>query len=130
MSEPTRADSPPRTDCWLGEILDQQLLDRDRRCMGMVDGVALELREGRPPRVTHLLVGGEVLGRRLSRPIGPLVVWIARRWGVLRNGPYRIPWSLVRDVGVDITVDLDARETPLLQWEERVRRLVRKLPGS
>ena len=119
-----------RPEVWLGEILDQQLLDRDRRHMGMVDGLVLEVAEGRPPRVTWILVGGVTLGRRLSPPISRLVVALARRWGGQRGKPWRIPWSAVREVEVDITVDLDARGTPALYWEELVGRLVRKVPGS
>ena len=122
--------SSARDDFWLAEILDQQLLDRDRRHMGMVDGLLLEMRDGRPPRVTHILVGGETLGRRLSRPIGWIVVAFARRWGAQRGKPYRIPWSAVRDIGVDVTVDLDARETPAFHWEHLVGRFVRRVPGS
>jgi hypothetical protein len=119
-----------RPDFWLGEILDQQLFDREERPMGMVDGLVLAVRDGRPPKVTHLLTGGVTLARRLSPPIRGLVLWFARRYGVRRGEPYRIPWSAVRDVGVSITVDLDARETPALYWEDRVGRFVRRLPGA
>ena len=119
-----------RPDFWLGEILDQQLLDREERPMGMVDGLVLAVRDRRPPKVTHLLTGGVTLARRLSPPIRGLVLWFARRYGVRRGEPYRIPWSAVRDVGVNITVDLDARETPALYWEDRVGRFVRRLPGA
>jgi len=120
---------PP--DFWLGEILDQQLRDRDDRPMGMVDGLVLEQREGRPPRVTHLQVGGATLSYRVARPLGAVLRWFARRYGAGGGEPYRIPWSAVRDVGVDITVDLDARKTPALYWEDLVRRhLVERLPGG
>jgi hypothetical protein len=119
-----------RPDSWLGGILDQQLVDRGKRPMGMVDGLVIEMRDHGPPRVTHLLVGGVTLARRLSPPVRWLLLWFTRRYGVRRGEPYRIPWSAVRDVGVDITVDLDARGTPALYWEERVGRFVRRLPGA
>lgn len=125
-----RRDEGRPPDVWLGEILDQQLLDREERPMGMVDGLVLAARDRRPPKVTHILVGGVTLARRLSPPIRGLVLWFARRYGVRRGEPYRIPWSAVRDVGVSITVDLDARETPALYWEDRVGQLVRRLPGA
>ena len=95
----------------------------------MVDGLVLEMREGGPPRVTHILVGGVTLARRLSRPIRWMALWFARRYGLRGGEPYRIPWSAVRDVGVNITVDLDARDTPAHYWEERAGRLVRRVPG-
>ena len=126
-----RPKQSPRPDFWLGEILDQQLRDRDGRPMGMVDGLVLEQREGRPPRVTHLQVGGSTLSHRLSRPLGAVLRWFARRYGAGRGDPYRIPWSAVRDVGVDLTVDLDARNTPALHWEEWARRhFVERVPGG
>jgi hypothetical protein len=119
-----------RPDFWLGEILDQQLLDREERPMGMVDGLLLEVRDGRPPKVSFILVGGVTLARRLSRPIRWLALWFARRYGVRGGEPYRIPWSSVRDVGVSISLDLDARDTPVLYWEDRAGRLVKRVPGS
>jgi hypothetical protein len=125
----SRRDEGRRPEYWLGEILDQQLLDRQERPIGMVDGLVLEVRDGRPPRITHLLVGGLTLARRLSPPMRGLLLWFARRYGVRRGEPYRIPWSAVRDIGVSVTVDLDARDTPLLYWEERVGRFVKRLPG-
>jgi hypothetical protein len=37
----------------------------------------------------------------------------------------------VRDIGVDIEVDLDARQTPVLDFEKRLREgIVKKLPGG
>jgi hypothetical protein len=125
-----RRDERRRSDLWLGEILDQQLLDRHERPMGMVDGLILQVRDGRPPKVSHLLAGGVTLARRLSPPIRWLVLWFARRYGVRRGEPYRIPWSAVRDVGVSVAVDLDARDTPVLYWEDRVGRFVKRLPGA
>ena len=121
----------PRPDFWIGEILDQQLRDWDGRPMGMVDGLVLEQRAGQPPRVTHLQVGGPTLSYRVTRPLGAVIRWFARRYGAGRGRPYRIPWAAVRDVDVDITVDVDARDTPALHWEEWIRRhLVERLPGG
>ena len=119
-----------KPDFWLGEILDPQLLDREERPMGMVDGLVLDVRDVGPPKVTHILVGGVTLANRLSRPIRGLALWLARRYGVRGGEPYRIPWSAVRDVGVSITVDLDPRETPVLYWEDRAGRLIRRVPGA
>ena len=129
MSRARKEKAP--SDFWLGEVLDQQLRDRDGRPMGMVDGLVLEQRDGKPPRVTHLQVGGATLSYRLSRPIGALIGWFARRYGARLGEPYRIAWSHVRDVGVDIIVDLDGRRTPALYWEEWIRRhFVDRVPGG
>jgi hypothetical protein len=130
VAEVPDRDEARRPDFWLGEVLDQQLLDREERPMGMVDGLVLAVRDRRPPKVTDLLTGGVTLARRLSPPVRGLVLWFARRYGVRRGEAYRIPWSAVRDVGVSITVDLDARDTPVLYWEDRVARIVKRLPGA
>jgi sporulation protein YlmC with PRC-barrel domain len=119
-----------RPDFYLNEILDQQLRDREGRAMGMVDGLTLEIRTGLPPRITHIMVGGETLGHRLRGPLGRLVRALARRWGVRKGEPYRIPWSTVRDVGVDIEVDIDASDTPTLHWEHWARHVIERIPGA
>lgn len=115
----------------LAGVLDQQLLDRERRPMGMVDGLTIEVREGEPPRVADILVGGTTLGERLAGPVGWALRAAARRWGARQGAPTRIPWSAVRDVGVDVEVDVDARQTSTLHWEDWMRRhLIGRIPGA
>ena len=67
----------------VGEVLDQQLRDFIGRPMGNVDGLVLELREGEPPRVSHVEAGGVTLARRLHNPLG----------GYSEPDEYRLPWN-------------------------------------
>ena len=64
--------------------------------MGKVDGLALELREGKPARVAAVLTGGHLLSRRLH----PLIErWVRKLTGGLapaRAEPIRIPWAQVK----------------------------------
>ncbi|MBV9110347.1 MAG: hypothetical protein JO306_13125 [Gemmatimonadetes bacterium] len=112
------------------EVLDQQMLDFIGRPMGMVDGLVLELRDGEPPRVSHIEIGGVTLGRRLRNPFGRWLAAAAKRWGGTRGEPFRIPWEKVKFIGLDVEVDVDADKTPAYYWEHRVGNLVRKVPGS
>jgi sporulation protein YlmC with PRC-barrel domain len=114
----------------VAEVLDQQLLDFIGRPMGKVDGVVLELREGEAPRVSHLAVGGVTLARRLRAPVGRWLEAAARRWGGSRGEPFRIPWERVKQVGLEVEVELDADRTPALYWEHRLGAWVRRIPLS
>ena len=113
------------------DVLDNQLIDRRGRKMGKVDGVVMVVRRGKPPRLAFIEVGASVLARRLGRRLEQLVQRAGRRWGLRRGEPFRIAWSKVRDIGIDVKVELDADETPVLKWEVWLReRVIRRIPGS
>ena len=112
------------------DLLDQRLHDTRRAPLGRIDGVRLELRDGEPPRVTDVVVGGTVLMTRLGRRFGRLAAWIHRR---VRGGeptPTRIPVaSLTLDGECWQAADLDARDTPALAWELWLRtNVVARMP--
>lgn len=113
------------------DLLDNRVLDRNGEPLGRVDGIVLELRDGLPPRVSDLELGGMAPVRRLRRPVRSIAAWFVRRWGMMHGEPYRIPWSRVQDVGIDVDVDLDAREVPVLVWERRAREaIIEHIPGG
>jgi hypothetical protein len=56
---------------------------------------------------------------------------LARRWGIGRGEPFRIPWSQVRDIGIDVEVDLDVEQTPVLAWERWLsKHVIGRIPGA
>lgn len=113
------------------DVLDNQLVDRDKRRMGKVDGLVMTLRKDKPPRVTCIEVGASTLGYRLHHRVGRWVEEIGRRWGIRRGKAFRIAWSKVQDIGIDVRVDLKAEETPALDWEKWLReKIVERIPGS
>ena len=113
------------------DVLDKQLVDRLGREMGKADGLVLELRDGRPPRVAFIELGASTLGRRLPRPLQPLWLAAARRFGLRHGEPYRIPWVSAEDRGIEIRLDIEADHTPALVWEHRLsERVVGKLLGG
>ena len=106
------------------DVLDHQLLDRRKRKMGRVDGVVLEVTPGKPPRVTHLEIGGVTLAHRVHHRLGQ---WLARRG----HRSYRIPWGRVRDVGIELLVEVGAEQTPAYAWEGWLREnIIARIPGS
>jgi sporulation protein YlmC with PRC-barrel domain len=113
------------------DVLDKQMLDRDGDKMGKVDGVVLQVSEEGPPRVVYLEAGAPTLARRLGPRIGRWVSRLARRWGGAHPESYRIPWTRVREVTLDVRIDVKADETRVNVVEDWLRtHVVEHLPGG
>jgi hypothetical protein len=113
----------------VADILDQQLVDTKKNKIGKADGLVLVLREGKPPRVGYVECGAPVLARRLGRWCERLALALNRRFGVREKPRYRIPWSKVKEIDIDMVVDVD--EHPLLAWEDWLREhVVKRIPFS
>ena len=107
------------------DVLDKQLLDREARPFGKVDGIVLEAGADAPPRVVALEVG---VSTRLAR----LPAWLSRWTGrfTRHTEVTRIPKEAVMAVANDIRVDIDATRTPSWRLERRLARMFAKLPGG
>jgi sporulation protein YlmC with PRC-barrel domain len=113
------------------DVLDNQIVDRNQRKMGKVDGIVIECKDGEPPRVAYLEVGIPTLARRLHPRLEGWVVALQSKWGARQDQPFRIPFSKVRDVGIDVEVDLEAEETPALGYEQWLREnIIKRIPGA
>jgi sporulation protein YlmC with PRC-barrel domain len=114
------------------DVLDKHLVGCDGAKMGRVDGIIAELREGRPPEVIAIETGSVTMARRLGRRAASLVTWLVAKIGGVRYAePYRIPWSRVRRIGVDIEVDVDIADTPLGKYQRWLsEHIVERIPGS
>jgi hypothetical protein len=113
------------------DVLDQQIMDRDRHLMNRVDGIALEVRPNEPPRVVYLELGLPTLAARWSERLGAWARRLARRWGGARPEPVRIPWSKVRQIDLDLHVDERAEESPALAVDRWLyARFISKIPGA
>jgi sporulation protein YlmC with PRC-barrel domain len=107
------------------DVLDKQLLDRTNTKIGKVDGLVATIGEGQP-RVVAIEVGASTLARRSG-----FARVMLRIFGSHDREAFRIPWSKVKDVGVDIEVDLAMEETAMNEWHDWVRRKVlRHIPGT
>jgi hypothetical protein len=114
------------------DVLDAQLVDRQRRPCGKVDGIVLERGEDGRLRVVALEVGALTLARRLHPRLG---AWLARRrrqTGPAAPGAFRIPWATIRRIERnEIRLDLDATATPLWSLERWLaERIIARLPGG
>lgn len=101
------------------DVLDAQVLDRSDMAMGKVDGIALELRDGAPPRVAYFELDGACAWRRLGERFGRWARGAARRWG---GAPFRFAWSDVRELTIHVALDVDAGYTPAFALERWLRR--------
>ena len=108
------------------DLLDKQAVDRNGREMGRVDGVILEVREGKPPLVRAIEIGPEVLASRLHPAIGRLVATIEDILGIADRRPIRIPITQVA-VREHVVADIAAGETGAANVENRVRHFFRRL---
>jgi hypothetical protein len=114
------------------DLLDVQVIDNRRCRIGRVDGVLLDVRRGRPPRVAALEIGAVTLVRRVHPRLARWLRAVAIRWLPVSMAPVRVPLALARDVGIDLEVDVDAHaDRRMLRLEKwLIRRVVRRLPGS
>ncbi|PYQ31315.1 MAG: hypothetical protein DMF56_05300 [Acidobacteria bacterium] len=105
------------------DILDKQLVDKDEKQMGRIDGVVIELRDGQPPRVDHFELGFTVLAKRVYPR--------AAAW-TRRGARQHVPWDEVHEVTQHhVKLDVDAEKTPAFDWERWLRKhIVSKLPGG
>lgn len=113
------------------DILDKQLLDREGKPMGRVDGLVMQVGERSRPRITHIEIGGATLAARLHPVFERVTNRLARLWGPRRPRPVRIPWSHVETVGRDIKLDVEAKEWGTIAWETWIaRHIIEHIPGS
>lgn len=111
------------------DVLDTQVLDRKKRPIGKVDGIALELRADRPPRVAYLEIDAVCAWRRLGDRFGRWAAAAARRWRG-ESGPFRFGWQQVRDLGIDLEIDAAVEDTSAFALERWLRRKLSVIPSA
>ncbi|MEV4641330.1 hypothetical protein AB0J80_28705 [Actinoplanes sp. NPDC049548] len=114
------------------DLLDRQILDRDREPVGKVDDVELGVAADGTLHVAALLVGQQALGDRIGGRLGSWIAGTARRLAPDdRRQPMRIPYDLVATV--DSAVNLSVRrellpDAPLESWLRD--HLIDRIPGA
>jgi hypothetical protein len=115
----------------VADILDQQVIDANGERAGMADGIVLELRDGRPPRVAYIEVGPITLLRRFSERLARWYARIDARFGEGRGTPFRIAFSSIREKGPELGADIDAAATPIFAVERWLgEKIVCRIPGA
>ena len=112
------------------DCLDKQLDDRNQRRMGRVDGIVLEVEDGRQPRVAYVEVGVKTVLKRLSPRLAEVIAGWLKKFGITTE-PYRIAWGKVK-VGLNtVEADVEAEQTPALEWELWLRKkVIGRIPGA
>lgn len=112
------------------DCLDKQLEDGNKRRMGRVDGIILDIEDGRQPHVAYIEVGVKTLMNRFSPRLADAIARRLQRYGVSTE-PYRIAWGKVK-VGLNkVTADVEAEKTPALEWELWLRKkVIGRIPGA
>ncbi|MFI5256175.1 MAG: hypothetical protein ACHQRK_02870 [Gemmatimonadales bacterium] len=113
------------------DVLDAQLVDRDREKIGRCDALVLELRDGQPPRVHSILVGGPVRAERIGRWMVLLSRALRALGRVKRPGVSRIPFGAMRALGDTLELDV-SREELESEFVERwlADHLIARIPGA
>jgi hypothetical protein len=113
------------------DVLDKQMLDRNEREMGRVDGLVIEVPENGQPRLVRLESGATVPFARVGKWLAGPVRKIERAFGPKRLTPLKIPWVKVVKLGRDVHLDVDADESTALAWEKWVDKvLIDRIPGA
>ncbi len=114
------------------DLLDAQLIDRDKTKMGRIDGIVLSFDEDGRPRIDHFELGFVVLARRIHPRLELWLRALRRRWSVRRTARHKVPWSAVIEIAhLNVRVDVPAGETPAFDWENWFRRhVVNHIPGG
>ena len=73
------------------QVLDKLLKDVRGKRAGRVDGIVLQLREGKAPQLVAIEVGPTVFLSRISAGAAKAFARFARRVSPERAGPFRIP---------------------------------------
>lgn len=113
------------------DVLDAQLVDRQKVKIGRVDALTLELDDARPPRVSAICIGGPERAHRAGR----WMVWISRAMRAVARvkepGVSRVPFGAVRTIGDTIQLDVDADELAsgrLERWLDD--HVIGRIPGA
>ncbi len=113
------------------DVLDQQLLDREGRHAGKVDGIGIEVPEKGPPRVAYLDMGTDVLARRVSPRVERWLQRWRKRLGRKPLKPFQVPWSKVTKVDLSVEADFDASEEGLYAVERWLaEKVIGRIPGA
>jgi sporulation protein YlmC with PRC-barrel domain len=113
-------------------LLDRQIVDRNDTPVGNVDDVELEVGPDGRLRITALLCGLAVLGRRIDGRPGRLMTRLARRFADDGHPqPLRIPWDQVAEVSsaVRLRISKDLLDDPPLEKWLR-EHLIDRIPGA
>jgi len=112
------------------DVQDAQLVDRNSENIGRCDALMLELRDGKPPRVATIVIGGAARNERIGRWMTGLARLFHGR-GDGSDGVSRVPFSAMKTVGDTIQLDVRRGELPSEHVEQWLaEHFVCRIPGA
>jgi hypothetical protein len=116
----------------VAEVLDEQLKDVNDVNAGRVDGIVLELRDDKPPKIAYVEVSPITLLSRFNRRFALwYAVRIDRKIGPGRGVAFRVPWSPITREGPTLRMDFDIRSTPIMSLEAWLKdHILSHIPGA
>jgi hypothetical protein len=113
------------------DVLDAQLVDRNGENIGRCDTLLLELRDGKPPRVATILIGGQVRDERIGKWMTRLSRLFHGRGRGADQGVSRIPFTAMRSLGDTIAMDVVREELPSEHVEQWLaKHIICRIPGA
>jgi hypothetical protein len=113
------------------DLLDKELIDREGKSVGRVDGIVLELRPHGRPVVAYVECGGTILARRLGSRMARWIAGLKRRVTGRDPEPTRIGVEKITMIGVDLCVSVDSNDMPALNFEHWLaKHIVSRIPGA
>jgi hypothetical protein len=112
------------------DLLDTAVVDRNGHPMGRADRVVIERREHAPPRVVAIEIGVGALAARLGLRPGRWVARLLRAAGLADGQPLRVHVRQFQGVADHIRVDLSFGHTAAASVEQKLRAVVRAIPGA
>jgi hypothetical protein len=113
------------------QLLDRQIESKDRRPVGKVDDLELDLEHPDGPVVSALLTGQIAVGARFR---GRLRVWVTSVAQRLRRGddsPQRYDITLVESVGASVVLTVPHGELPVADLEAWLsEHFIGRIPGA
>ena len=113
------------------DVLDKQVMDPDGCKVGKVDGLILQVRANRPPRVLAMEISQSAAWRRVHHRLGDFADWLRAKFEPGQNHPPRILFDHFVRGGIDVHVDVAWKRTKALVWEDWLEeRVIAKIPGG
>jgi hypothetical protein len=112
------------------DLLDTAVVDRNGEPMGRADRVVVERRPDAPPRVVAIEVGPVALAARLGRRWGQWIARLMEAAGLAGGQRMRVSVHQFLRVTDRITVDVSFGHTPAAAVEQKLRSIVRAIPGA
>jgi hypothetical protein len=115
----------------VGECLDKLVVDAHGKKAGRVDGIVLELHEGKPPRVAFIEMGPSVQARRLPRWLAACARWAIRKASGGDDASIRVRFERIKLQRNEIVAPIEAKDTPGGVLETWVRsHIIGRIPGA